>query len=103
MKDKKAYEGNEEVSVDILKWLYYENKDLLIKDTEILQNDITEEFYHYLGDKINNREVINVAFIGEVAGSKSTSAIAVMNYSNSIIEESKKKKIDSFYYCLSFI
>jgi hypothetical protein len=91
----------EEVSVDILKWLYYENKDLLIKDTEMLQNDITEEFYHYIEDKIEHREVINVAFIGEVAGSKSTSAIACMDVANGIIEKVKKKKIDRFKHIFS--
>lgn len=102
-KDKKSYkkEEDEEVSVDILKWLYYENKDLLIKDSEMLQNDITEEFYHYIEDKIVSREVINIAFIGEVAGSKSSSAIAVMNDANTIIEKVKEKKIDRFKHIFS--
>lgn len=90
-----------EVSVDILKWLYYENKDLLIKDTDMLQNDITEEFDHYIEDKIVNKEVVNIAIIGEVAGSKSTSGIAIMSKANDIIERVHKKKVDRFKHILT--
>lgn len=90
-----------EVSVDILKWLYYENKDVLIKDTEMLQNDLTEEFYHYISDKISHKEVINVAFIGEVSGSKSTSAISMMHFTNGIIEKFFKKDINRFKHIFS--
>lgn len=89
-------EKEPEVEVDLLKWLYYENKNILQRESEALENDITLEVYTYIEDKIKNRELINMAFKGEVSGSKSTSAIALMNHANKIIEKHWKKEVDRF-------
>ena len=60
-KGKESEEQKANIEVDLLKWLYYENKDILQRESEALQNDITEEFYTFIEDKIKNREIINVA------------------------------------------
>jgi hypothetical protein len=84
------------VSVDPLKGLYYERIDQLEREEDIIQRDITHEFYTFLEDKLDNKELINIAIKGEVSGSKSTSAIAIIYEINSLIEKRDNKKIDMF-------
>lgn len=96
VKDIEEKMEEKDVQIDILKLLYYEMKDVLQKESEALQNDITEEFYQFLEDKIKNREVTNIGIIGEVSGSKSTSAISIFETENQIIEEEFKKKVPRF-------
>ena len=85
-----------EVEIDPLKWLYYQKKGDIIKEAEVILDDITPEFDLYLEDKIKAKELLNIANIGEVAGSKSTSAIAIMHKVNKIYEDVYGKDIDRF-------
>lgn len=84
------------VEIDILKWLYFEAKDVLEKESDRIQVDVTSEFNQYLHDKISSGELINMAFKGEVAGSKSTSAISCCYTVNKALEKIYNKKIDDF-------
>jgi len=90
-----------EVEVDPLKGLYYARIDELVKESEVIQRDITGEFYAFIQDKIDNDELINIAIKGEVSGSKSTSAISIVQDINDIISVKLNKKIDMFQHIFS--
>ncbi len=95
-KKKEKEREEEEVKVDVIKALYYKKRDSFEDDSESLQWDITDEFYYALSDKVENHELINIAIKGEVSGSKSTSAIALLNHISNILERRCKKKINRF-------
>lgn len=84
------------IQADVLKALYYENKDLLRSEADTLQDDITELFEIYIEDKISSGELLNIAITGEVAGSKSTSGCKIKKKANDVIRKKHKKVIDEF-------
>ena len=52
---------NNPVGMDIMKYAYLEYKDKLdIEEEEILKENITDMFWMWIEDKIDNKELINL-------------------------------------------
>jgi len=87
--------GETTIGVDPFRYLYNEQRDKLLHKGEAEQTDLTEVLYLFLDDKIKNGELINVTCRGEVATGKSTVAIALMYYTNKVLEKTFKKGKDN--------
>lgn len=60
------------ITADPLKSLYYQVKDKMISEKDMLTNDLTETFWFTIKDKIDNKEILNINIRGEVRTGKST-------------------------------
>lgn len=84
-----------DTNVDMLKWLYYDLKDKMIPETELLDQDITEVFWVSLFDKLENGEILVINTTGEVTVGKSTVAAVIRKEVNDyIINRGWNKHID---------
>lgn len=85
------------VKVDKLKLLYMDVRDKLVREGELLANNITNIFWDNLYKKVKYKELINIAVIGEVATGKSTVGMEIMRRVNGYVTEGdKKREIDHY-------
>lgn len=90
-----------EVHGSILKYMYFELKDVLASEQDLLQNNITNEFYDNMDECIEHNIPLNIAIKGDVGSSKSTVAWVIDDYQNTRIEKKIGKKIDRYKTCFS--
>lgn len=65
--------------VDKIKYLYYEVRDRMIPEVDVLENDITDVVWETIYNKLSNNEIPILNCTGEVATGKST-VMAIIRY-----------------------
>lgn len=71
---------------DILRFIFLKTRERMVSESEALQNNLTETFFEWMRDKIDSRELIVFAVLGEVRTGKSTVVIKIVWEINKYIQ-----------------
>jgi hypothetical protein len=90
-----------DIRIDVFKAAYYDQKDTLEPEKDTMRYDFTNKFWNGLKDKLDHNELINIQIRGEVATSKSTAAMKIMETINKYLKATgKQPKTTSNYDCI---